>query len=451
MVEISTSQRLLFRLIRQSKGYSIENVAKAMQLSKGAVSKMENGKKTFSPQHFELGMNHMGVQFRNISQKELQEIKSLVAKFIDGAYFSDRHQKQWVREQFLRLDFNRRKDFHEGYFYLLLLEMLLEIDQLPEFMATERSQKALVERMRFLGKSILEFSADLQMIYAYMVMFWLTRSHDWELVERFYQSFQLDQEIKEFPGLTALIAIYRVNALVVIPSEKSNPYLLVCQLRQLVHSEGNYLRLIYLDFIETVYLMTTGNYGFAKKKLEQLQKAIWRFNLESLKRPVIEKLIWCNLMTQDFEAALEKIKELQQKFGYFYLENNLPFGVYCAYRQGNLDQANDILLHLQKNLSDKKDLEILQIFDYLLKMAPLPLGFERRKWLNIFCTRCEAYWSKLLKKLPKNREEAIFFIQIQLYEMETVQDYSEANRLCRTLDLLRHARPELESLLNFVS
>lgn len=451
MAGISVTQRLLFRLIRQEKGYSIENMANAMKISKSALSKMENGKKLFSLNNFKIGMNHMGVCFQTLPQTELQQIKKLIAKFIEGAYFSDQLQKKRVHEQFLELNFNRHQDFHEGYFYLVILEAILEIDELPEFAAIETLQTPLVKRMRLLEKAILELPADLQNLYVYMVILWLTRSHQWIAVERFFQSLHLNQEIPEFPGLITLIASYRVNALAAVPTKDCNPYQLICQLRRIVHNEGNYLRLIYLDFNEAVYFLTTGNYSFAKKKLEQLQKAIWRFNLETLKSPVKTKLAWCDLMMQNFEVALEELKKVEIEFGYNFLENCLPFGVYCAYRQGDLSEANDIFLRLQAHLLNKKDLEILQIFSPLLKMATLPFGFERRQWLNIFCTHCEAHWNKLLKNLPQDREEAIFFIQIQLYEMEIVHDYSEANRLYRTLDLLNQTRPKLEPFKNSIA
>ena len=61
--DIDLIKRLLFRLIRQFKGYSIENVALAIPISKSALSNMENGKRTFSIQAFETGMAHMNVHF----------------------------------------------------------------------------------------------------------------------------------------------------------------------------------------------------------------------------------------------------------------------------------------------------------------------------------------------------------------------------------------------------
>ncbi|MBD5424387.1 MAG: helix-turn-helix transcriptional regulator [Allobaculum sp.] len=444
--DIDLIKRLLFRLIRQFKGYSIENVALAIPISKSALSNMENGKRTFSIQAFEAGMAHMNVHFDVLSIEQREDILDLVADFIRALYFLDDSQKQDVLQRFFKLHFNRQKDFHDGYFYLVFLEILVEIDQIPTALATEELQAPLINRLRYLERLIPDLPSDLQTLYALAILMWFTKSRQWDKSQRFFQTLNLDQEMTRFPGLIPLVAYYRTKSLAIAPNSMMEVHHLIHHLQDIAHRQRNYLRLMYLDFDEGVYLMSIGNYKEARSLFHQLQCSILPFSLSFLAPAIQDNLIWCYLMSQDFKQSLQKANQLEAQFGAF-PNSNLVFQVYCFYRLGKIQEGQEALKRLKYSFSaSDQDLQILNIFEPLLNRALAPIA-DRPKLLKAFCTRCEHHWRQYLDTLPATRELAIFFVRIQMYEVEQIEDYGEANRLCQILEELCQMRPKVEPLL----
>lgn len=444
--DIDLIKRLLFRLIRQFKGYSIENVALAIPISKSALSNMENGKRTFSIQAFEAGMAHMNVHFDVLSVEQREDILDLVADFIRALYFLDDSQKQDVLRRFFKLHFNRQKNFHDGYFYLVFLEILIEIDQIPVALATDELQAPLIHRLRYLERLIPDLPSDLQTLYALSILMWFTKSRQWYKSQRFFQTLNLDQEMARFPGLIPLVAYYRAKSLVVAPDSMVEVHHLIHHLQDIAHRQRNYLRLMYLDFDEGVYLMSIGNYKEARLLFHQLQRSILPLSLSFLSPAIQDNLIWCYLMAQDFKQSLQEATQLEAQFGAF-PNSNLVFQVYCFYRLGQIQEGQDALKRLKYSFSaSEKDLQVLNIFEPLLDRA-IASAAESQKLLKVFCMRCECYWHQCLETLPVTRELAIFFLRIQMYEVEQVEDYVEANRLCQILEELCQMRPKVEALL----
>ncbi|MDE5757465.1 MAG: helix-turn-helix transcriptional regulator, partial [Allobaculum sp.] len=423
--DIDLIKRLLFRLIRQFKGYSIENVALAIPISKSALSNMENGKRTFSIQAFEAGMAHMNVHFDVLSIEQREDILDLVADFIRALYFLDDSQKQDVLQRFFKLHFNRQKDFHDGYFYLVFLEILVEIDQIPTALATEELQAPLINRLRYLERLIPDLPSDLQTLYALAILMWFTKSRQWDKSQRFFQTLNLDQEMTRFPGLIPLVAYYRTKSLAIAPNSMMEVHHLIHHLQDIAHRQRNYLRLMYLDFDEGVYLMSIGNYKEARSLFHQLQGSILPFSLSFLAPAIQDNLIWCYLMAQDFKQSLQKANQLEAQFGAF-PNSTLVFQVYCFYRLGKIQEGQEALKRLKYSFSaSDQDLQILNIFEPLLDRALAPIA-DRPKLLKVFCTRCEHHWRQYLDPLPATRELAIFFVRIQMYEVEQIEDYGEA-------------------------
>ncbi len=444
--DIDLIKRLLFRLIRQFKGYSIENVASAIPISKSVLSNMENGKRTFSVPVFEAGMAHMNAHFEVLSLAQREEILDLVADFIRALYFLDDFQKQDVLQRFFKLHFNRQKDFHDGYFYLVFLEILIEIDQIPIALAKEELQEPLINRLRYLERIILDIPSDLQTLYALAILMWFTKSHQWHKSQRFFETINLDQEMARFPGLIPLVAYYRAKSLAVAPDSMVEVHHLIQHLQDIAHRQRNYLRLMYLDFDEGVYLMSIGNYKEARLLFHQLQRSILPSSLHFLSPVIQDNLIWCYLMAQDFKQSLQEASHLETQFGAF-PNSNLVFQVYCFYRLGQIQEGQEALKRFKSSLStSEQDLKVLDIFQPLLDRT-MTSGVERQKLFHVFCRRCERHWHQYLKTLPATRELAIFFLRIQLYELEQAEDYVEANRLCQILESLCQMRPKIEPLL----
>lgn len=443
--DLPLMQRLVFRWIRQSKGYSIENVACAIPISKSSLSNMENGKRTFSPFVFEKGLLHMNSHFEILEPDKREEILDMIANFIQGMYYLDSRQKQAVRQRFAKWHFDAIKDFCDGYFYLVFLDILIKLDQMPLNMATETLQEPLIHRLRCLERMIMDCPSDLQTIYALAVLMWLTRSRQWQTSQRFFNTLNLNEEMSRFPGLISLVAYYQIKALVVCPDSRVEVRELLHRLQSVAHRQHNYLRLMYLDFDEGIYLMSIGNYKQARKLFHQLQRTIFPFELGHLPQAIQDNLIWCYLMAQDFQQSLQEAYALEAKFGVS-TNSNLVFQVYCFYRLGQIQKGKEALFHLEHSLANSSsDLEILKIFEPLLDLAEKKKE-EQDPFLKLFCTRCENLWRKQLTTLPATRELAIFFLRIQLYEMERIEKYSEANRLCRILDTLRQTRPKIDHL-----
>ncbi len=150
-------------------------------------------------------------------------------------------------------------------------------------------------------------------------------------------------------------------------------------------------------------------------------------------------------MAQDFQQSLQEANALEAKFG-ISTNSNLVFQVYCFYRLGQIQKGKEALTRLEQSLANcPSDLEILKIFEPLFDLAEKKKE-EQDPFLKLFCRRCEHFWRKQLTTLPATRELAIFFLRIQLYEMERFEKYSEANRLCRVLDTLRQTRPKIDHL-----
>ena len=444
--DLNLIKRLLFRLIRQFKGYSIENVASAIPISKSVLSNMENGKRTFSPRIFEAGMDHMNVHFEVLSLEKREEILDLVADFIRALYFLDDFQKQDVLQRFFKLHFNRKKDFHDGYFYLVFLEILIEIDQIPIALAKEELQEPLIHRLRYLERIIPDIPSDLQTLYALAILMWFNKSRQWSKSQRFFQTINLDQEIARFPGLIPLVAYYRTKSLAIAPDSIVEVHHLIHHLQDIAHRQRNYLRLMYLDFDEGVYLMSIGNYKEARLLFHQLQRSILPMSLSFLSPAIQDNLVWCYLMARDFKQSLQEAKHLEAQFGVF-PNSNLVFQVYCFYRLGQIQEGQVALKRLKYSLAaSEQDLKVLNIFQPLLDRAMAPEA-EHQKLFHVFCKLCERQWRQYLKTLPATREPAIFFLRIQLYELEQLEDYAEANRLCQILEELCHTRPKIEPLL----
>ncbi len=445
--DIDLIKRLLFRSIRQSKGYSIENVALAIPISKGVLSNMENGKRKFSSQVFQAGMDHMKADFEVLNVEKREEIFNLLSDFIRGLYYLDDLQKQDVRQRFFKLHFNRQKDFHDSYFYLVFLEILIEIDQIPTSRAKAKFQEPLIRRLRFLERIVPDFPSDLQTIYSLAILMWFTKSEQWEQSLRFFKTINLDHEITHFPGLIPLVAYYHAKAMIFASNSLMEAYQLIHYLQNLAHQHRNYLRLMQLDFDEGLYLMTIGNYKEARLLFHQLQRSIAPSSLRFLFQAIQDHLVWCYLMAQNFQQSLQESIYLENNFGVS-PHSNLVFQVYCFYRLHQVQEGQEALKRLEHSLStSERDLAVLKIFQPLLERAASSDPLERSKLLDVFCTRCERHWRKYLETLPVHREQAIFFLRIQMHELEQVQNYEEANRLCRILEDLGQMRPKVDRLL----
>ena len=409
--KISNLYGCLFRQIRLQQGFSIENVAKAIGISKGTLWEAEQGKRKFSLAALKKGMHFMGASYQDTTKEAIEDILVLIQRFITACYFYDIQEQERVYQEFLTYHFNRTRTFDDRYYYLLSLELLIQLQE------GEANQHAAI----FLAKKRLDeafnyFSEDLKELYYYLQVMWLDYNGQLMAVEFYVKNLFSMTSQEQFQYLQPLVGYYALRSSI-HNCHLSSIHHYIHLLREFFQRDLNYTRMIFLDNLEGIYWILLEQYDVALERFYGILRNVNQFQLSAPCISVHNSILWCHLMKEDYEKAIEEGLVIETLFGCNHEDRNLIFTIYAEYRLGHLEQAKTRYFQMKEALSQAKyrDQALLDAFHALL--------FEN---FGAFEQKCREIYKNLFLEDRLQGELARFLLKALLYEYECQNKAKEA-------------------------
>ncbi len=401
----------LFRQVRLQQGFSIENVAKAIGISKGTLWEAEQGKRKFSLAALKKGMNFMGVSYQDTSKETITEILILIQRFITACYFYDIQEQERIYQKFLTYHFNRYRTFDDRYYYLLSLELLIQLQ------TDDPARHAYIfQGKKYLDEAFAYFPENLKELYYCLQVMWLDYNGQLMAIESYVENLFSMTSQEQFQYLQPLVGYYSLRSSI-HNCHLSSIYRYINLLREFFQRDLNYTRMIFLDNLEGIYWVLLGQYDVALERFEGILRNVNQFQLSAPCISVHNSILWCHLMKEDYEKAITEGMIIETLFGCHHEDRNLIFTIYAEYRLGQLEQAKTRYSRMKEALSHAKyrDQALLEAFHALL--------FEK---FESFEQKCEEICKNLFLEDRLQGELARFLLKALLYEYERQNKAKEA-------------------------
>lgn len=401
----------LFRQVRLQQGFSIENVAKAIGVSKGTLWEAEQGKRRFSLAALKKGMHFMGASYQEMPKEAILEVLVLIQRFITACYFYDISEQERVCQKFLTYHFNRHQTFDDRYYYLLSLELLI---QLQTGDPTRRA--SIFQGKKDLDEAFDSFPKILKELYYCLQVMWLDYNGQLMAIESYVENLFSMTSQEQFQHLQPLVGYYALRSSV-HNRHLSSTYRYINLLREFFQRDLNYTRMIFLDNLEGICWVLLEQYDMALERFERILRNVNCFQLSAPCISVHNSILWCYLMKGDYEKAIEEGSIIETLFGCHQKDRNLIFTIYAEYRLGHLQQAKVRYFQMKEALAYAKyrDQALLEAFHALL--------FED---FESFEQKCEEIYQNLLLEDWIQAELARFLLKALLYEYECQHKAKEA-------------------------
>ncbi len=409
--EIQTLYGCLFRQVRLERGYSLEAVAQAIGVSKGTMWEAEQGIRKFSLAALKKGMYFMNASYQETFQKNIPEIIALIQRFITACYFYDINEQEAVYQEFLTYHFDRHQTFDDRYYYLLTLEVLIDLQaEDPTLHAS------IFQGQSYLEKAFPSFPEELKEVYYYVQVAWLEYNGQLMAIESYVNNLFSMTSREVFRHLHGLVGYFLIRS-TIHNCHLSHTYRLIGLLREIFQKDMNYIRMIFLDNLEGIFWVMLEEYDAALERFKAILHNVERFQLSSPRISVYNSILWCYLMKEDYEQVLEEADRIEERFGCAHEGRNLIFSIYANYRLGQLAQAKARYRKMKDALSDSKERDqfLLEAFHALLFKSKA--DFEMK---------CEEIVSHLILEDRLQAELAHFLLKALLYEHECQNHDKEA-------------------------
>lgn len=344
--------------LRKARGYSLENVAHNIGISKSLLSDAENGRRILKPELFMRFLIYYGIEFSfneldaNLAQSILND---LVLAWTDRDFIDEKTITKKLKDNRLILQDSL------GCLHLLLIDIFLPVHlyaQVPDFQVNSY----LLEIEEYLPC----FSPDEQALIYFLKGFEAMKRKNYSISLEYYK-----ESLKVLDGeqWSELEGIIKFNLAHVEGAVISffQAYKTVQEARDIFVKHNNHVRMVLCDNNSASYLISMQEFRTAKECIYNI--------IRCQKRWFQDSLTYSNPMTLML-LVLTLEGEFKQAIQYnalypFPIENgfigNLSLIPYCHYRLGEYDECLKMIEILCKEQPTADDLALFDILKGILK------------------------------------------------------------------------------------
>lgn len=371
---------LVEKSLRLSRNLTIEQTANCLNISRGNLCEIENGKRNLKPDVFVKFVHRFFKDFNfgyALVEKAEKKLDELFNAFAYRDYEAEGEVEKWIEQNRAHL----RNSL--ACLYLTVFEVY--------FYYRKPMDKEDVEKLKNAKDFIPYFSPDVRAFLLFCEGYMYQKGGDGQRTIELYGDALHQMDGWKWPQLEGII---KQNLACLAYQEVSfyEPYELICRAEELYLQEANFLRVFNAWNNKAVYLAMTGNF---KKSIVLLDKVLlnrrtFRDNL--ICRQAVSNKIFVLTLSEQFMDALEFIKQEKSELnprhpGNFILEP------YCLFRLGENQKCLEAIKEYENYQLCEED-EVL----YALLKAMINQNSSRiekmKNRMYLICSR-EKNWGML--------------------------------------------------------
>ena len=389
---------LFEKRLRKARGYSLENIAHNIGISKSLLSDAENGKRILKPEIFSEFLKHYEIEF-TFNELSADLAHSFLNHFIQAWIDRDFADEKKITKE---LESNRSVLQNSlGCLYLLLIDIFLSVhlyNQIPDIQVIEY----LLEIENYLPF----FSPDEQALIYFLKGFdAMKKKKHLESLKQYKKALKvLDGE--QWPELEGII---KFNSAHVLQATVSffQAYQVVQEARSIFVKYNNHARILLCDNNSASYLISMQEFQAAKDCIQNIIRCQNRwFHDERTYTNTTTLMILVLTLEGQFEQAIRYIHTHP-----FPIENgyigNLSLIPYCHYRLGEYDKCSKIIDTLSVERPTEDDQALFDTLISILNKNSDEIEEAKLRMMDI-CKK-QTNWCMLM---------VLFQLMIAYYESE---------------------------------
>lgn len=397
MEYVSHQDVLALMWIRRRAGWSLENMATSLGVSKSELSRMESGKRKMTKKLFQEAVLTLNIDWNFECYEELEDKFRLVNKFL---YEMEPKRACDLLNEMLenKLYFRNSRQ----YFWWSLVDLFNEIIFKPNI--------CLNNEMDVLEQEVHDF--------------WMYFPEDIKILIIDLRYFKkgandldsLDYPIRDIGNATiagTMLLFHRYQKMVKV-SSFFDTMELYNRLENQLKQDRNFKRLIEVDILKSILFTRIGEFEAAEKILLQTYDLSNKISYKEPVRKIFENLMWNSIRSGKYLEFLLYLKKQNELYPDCLSGGNVILAPYCLFMLGEFEQANQGILWMNQNLrTNKFEEKTLLMIDDLIKDRP-----------KMFIRHSES----CLKEAKKNNDYEVvnLLLEIQVRFFENKGDWKNA-------------------------
>lgn len=384
--------------IRRQAGFSLENLSDALKISKGELSRMEQGKRGMPKGLFDKALKFMNISWE---QETVKDLEDRISRMVALLYEMELEQAADLLEG-LKKD-RKKHRYSSQYFWWLFIDYIGSVvfkAEIPD-RPLENLESVIFNYYGFYPCNIQILLKDLQSL----------RTEKQEEPDR-------NQQISLFNRSTVSWTLLMYHQFYRIARNGSlyEAIELYDRIEAALKTTRNFKRLLDIDILKSVILIRIGEYEPAERILLNTLEKIEKLGYLDLKTRIMENLIWNALKSGQKEAALKYMKETAVTWTARPDDSNIVFAPLCLLGLERNDEALQAVDWMKQNARlNKLNQKILLMSENLIK-----------KNFRMFVRIARNCQKEALKMQENETAKFILDIQISFYEQE--ENWEEAYR-----------------------
>ena len=312
---------LVEKCLRLSRNLTIEQTANCLNISRGNLCEIENGKRNLKPDVFVKFVHRFFKDFNfdyALVEEAEEKLDELFNAFAYRDYEAEGEVEKWIEQNraYLRNSL--------ACLYLTVFEVY--------FYYRKPMDKEDAENLKSAQDFIPYFSPDCRGFLLYCIGYLYEAHTEWNQAIEFYKEALVQMDGKKWPQLQGII---KQSLAYTIYQESSffEPYELISQAEEFFLQEANFLRVLGVYNNKAIYLYMTGNF---KKAIFYLDKVLLNKGIlrdDRVYYEAVSNKIFALILSEHFSDALQLIGHRKSELNPR-CPNNFMLEPYCLFRLG---------------------------------------------------------------------------------------------------------------------
>ena len=376
---------LFEKWLRKSYGYSLENVAHDIEISKSFLSDAEKGRRVLKPEIFSRFLEQYKIDF-SVNKLSIDKAKSLLDAFVSAWIDRDLVDEEKTKRE---LAINRPALQNSlGCLYLLLIDIFLSVH-----LYAQPSDVQVNSFLEEIENYLPLFSQDEQALISFLKGFEVMKKKKYQAALDHYEKALRILDGKQWPELEGIIKFHLAHVLGATVSF-FQAYKTVQEARSIFVNHNNHIRMLFCDNNSASYLISMHEFEVAKNCIHNMQRCQKRWFHDGLTYSNTTTLMIIALTLEEkFEHAIEFARDHP-----FPIENgfigNLSLIPYCYYRLEQNEECLKSIEDLSKEKPTDDDRALFEILKRILNQDSKGIENAKIKMMQI-CVR-QKNWCMLM-------------------------------------------------------
>lgn len=399
-----SAEILTLMRIRRKTGWSLDNLAESLGISKSELSRMETGKRKMPRDLFTEALRALGIAWNFAEYEGLEDRFRLVNQYL---YEMESVKARELLNELLEQEAEFR--YSSQYFWWSLVDFFNEILFRPNLCTKDEIDELEKEVMSFQT----HFPEDMQILIMDLRYF---RKGDKNLE-------YLDSPIREIGNATTagtMLLFHRYQKMVKVSSffEVMELY---DRLENRLKQDRNFKRLIEADILKSILFTRMGEFDAAEKILLQTYNLAEKIAYKEPERKIFENLMWNALRSKEYRKFLACLRKEYELYPERLSGGNVILAPYSLYMSGESEKAVQAIAWIHQNLRTDP-------FEERTLLMTEDLILDRPKMFVRHSESC-------LKEAKKNNDCEIvsLLLQIQAEFYEKKKDWENAYKKLKAI------------------